>query len=354
MDNPTVRIVINYIIASAVVLAAAFLKISMSTVWENESPFLLFFAAIFLATWQGGFRCGVFATVLSVAFGSYYFIVPFHIFSSSFNDILSLCIFAIESILVAWMTDSLLRAKDQLSKSLENEKIYSTQLSRSVSQIELLNERLQLAMTETHHRVKNSLQTISALLGMQVIGGRSITAQEVKKIISQVHGIGVLHDVLTEKSGGLNPSKTVSAKRVMEKIVPLLKQSVGDKAINFHIDDGLIDARQASSLAVIVNELVGNSIKHGGKQVEVSLVQKGANLVLQVEDDGRGFPQDFNVSVHANTGLRLIQKLSESDFNCTPVYGGEGKGGCVTIHIPTKQENQNESYQYKEKETVSH
>jgi len=341
MDNTISRTFVNYILALAVVLAALFLKISVWAIWDDESPFLLFFAAIFLATWQGGLPCGIFATALSVGLGSYYFIVPARSFSSSFNDILSLSIFGIESILVAWMTDSLLRARRELSILLEKEKSYNTQLTRSMSQIQQLNERLQIAMTETHHRVKNSLQTISALLGLQIRGGRSIPADEVKEIISQVRGISVLHDLLTEKSNDLHPSETVSAKKVMEKMIPLLEQSVGDVGIAFQIDDGLINARQASSLSVIVNELVSNSIKHGGGRIEVRLLQDGTNLMLQVVDDGEGFPEDFDLELQGNTGLKLIKRLSDSDFHSTPIFTGTGKGACVTIPILLTDEKLN-------------
>ena len=337
INNLSGKVFLNYVIASVLVLSALSLKLSLSAIRNDESPFLLFFAAIFLATWRGGFWCGVYSTVLSVMLSSYYFVAPIYSFKSSLNNLLSLSIFCIEAILIAWMTDSLLRAKVQLAQSLQMEMACSTQLGQSVAQIKLLNERLQLAMTETHHRVKNSLQTVSALLAMQIRGEKSISPQEGRELISHVRGIGVLHDLLTEECVQSKLGEIVQAKRVVEKMVPLLKQSAGARTINFQIEDGSIDVRQASSLAVILNELVSNAIKHGGSNIDVLLLRHDRHLVLQVKDDGVGFAYDFDPTVQANTGLRLIHRLSQSDFDSIPSFDRNGTkgGGCVTIQLPT-------------------
>jgi two-component sensor histidine kinase/succinate dehydrogenase hydrophobic anchor subunit len=199
-----------------------------------------------------------------------------------------------------------------------------------------LNQRLQRAMTETHHRVRNNLQIICALADMQVISGdETVPVSEVKRISSQVQALAAVHDILTRESKADAAADTVSASEVLTSLAGLLQQTVSGRAIRVSADDSRITGRQASAVVVVANELILNALKNSESDVEVEfrIVEGAARLV--VRDGGAGFPDGFEPARDANTGLELVQQVSTWDLQGSVRFDNlQGGGGCVTVEIP--------------------
>ena len=68
--------------------------------------------------------------------------------------------------------------------------------------------------------------------------------------------------------------------------------------------------KQATSLALVANELVSNAIKHGKGNVEVTLRSERSTVTLDVSDQGPGFPEGFDPEIAGNTGLDLIESIA--------------------------------------------
>ncbi len=151
MQTEASKYVFSSIFAAAVVLSSFALTEWMLFVGDSESRLFIFSAAVFFCTWQGRRWCGLFATLLSILMTAHYLDVGW----------LTLSIFAIQAFAIVWITNSLIAAKEELQLLYRNQKTQNGQLNLSLSQIRLLNERLHLAMRETHHRVKNSLKRVS-------------------------------------------------------------------------------------------------------------------------------------------------------------------------------------------------
>ena len=91
----------------------------------------------------------------------------------------------------------------------------------------------------------------------------------------------------------------------------------------------------STSLALLVAELVSNALKHGQGQIEISVTIDGDTARLEVDDDGPGFPADFDWRQAANTGLGLIDSAGRHDLRGTVSYGNRPEGGaCVTVTFP--------------------
>jgi two-component sensor histidine kinase len=78
-----------------------------------------------------------------------------------------------------------------------------------------------------------------------------------------------------------------------------------------------LPSKQATALALAVNELVSNAAKHAfaGRRhgrLEVCLSEEGGRGLLWVKDDGPGLPSDFDIEIHANVGLQVVASLAES------------------------------------------
>jgi GAF domain-containing protein len=72
-------------------------------------------------------------------------------------------------------------------------------LRRHQVEIETLNARLQRAMQETHHRVKNNLQVIAALVEMQGHGGSPLGEPGIRRINTHIRALATIHDLLPSR-----------------------------------------------------------------------------------------------------------------------------------------------------------
>ena len=149
------------------------------------------------------------------------------------------------------------------------------------AEIETLNFRLQRAMAETHHRVKNNLQVVAALVDLQTMIDRpAVPIEELLRIGRHIRSLAAIHDLLTQNAKDNGTSDSVLTREVMDKLAPLLRTIVGDRIIRFDVEDISLPQRQGTSLAVLVNELVSNAVKHG---VDVFMPVGAAKLLGQLD-----------------------------------------------------------------------
>ncbi|MGC4043300.1 MAG: PAS domain-containing protein [Armatimonas sp.] len=211
-------------------------------------------------------------------------------------------------------------------------------LTRHQAEIEALNVRLHRSMRETHHRVKNNLQVITALIGMQQLKHEeSVPTAELERLTQHIQSLASIHDLLTQQARTDKDVVSVSIRAVMEKLKPGLQLMAGERGITFYVADLHLPVRHSTTVAVLVNELISNSLKHGKGQIEVGLAVQGPIASLEVRDSGPGFPEDFNAETAANTGLDLISSLTLIDLNGTVRYETREEGGArvvITFPIP--------------------
>jgi PAS domain S-box len=203
-------------------------------------------------------------------------------------------------------------------------------------EIETLNDRLRRAMAETHHRVKNNLQVISALVDLQTMGERSdVPVDELVRIGQHIRSLAAIHDLLTQNAKGSGTEDVILTREVIDKLAPLLQSIVGERSIRFEVDDMALAQRQGTSLAVLVNELVSNAVKHGSGEIEVSLAVVEDRARLAVCDEGPGFSRNFDPVKARNTGLELIETVGRYDLHGSIRYENRPGGGArVVVDFP--------------------
>ncbi|HEV2473976.1 MAG TPA: sensor histidine kinase, partial [Chthonomonadales bacterium] len=207
---------------------------------------------------------------------------------------------------------------------------------RTEAQIAALNTRLQRAMTETHHRVKNNLQIIASMVDMQILDGReSLPIEEVRRLRRHVQTLAAVHDLLTDQAKADGSAQCVSARAVLVKLVPLLREAVSNRQIRMSQTDATVTARQGTSIALVANELINNAIKHGAGDVCVGLTSEGETATLEVTDGGPGFPAGFDQSQQETTGLELVTSLARWDLNGDVAFDNVEHGGArVRVTFP--------------------
>src|SRR5438067_659479 len=181
------------------------------------------------------------------------------------------------------------------------------------------SEQLKLSIREAHHRIKNNLQAISDLLYLELAAGNSSPEDALRESMERVQAIAAVHDLLSQEGD----VRVVDARSVVERLVPMALHSNG-------LSEGLatmrmpaspvpLSAKRATSLALIVNELVSNAAKHAcresaERELAVSLQQENEELVLRVKDNGPGLPAGFRMETDSHVGLDVVRTLAERDL----------------------------------------
>ena len=170
---------------------------------------------------------------------------------------------------------------------------------------------------EIHHRVKNNLQTVSALLRLQ---SRRIedpaASAALNEAVRRIASIALVHETLSSST-----EASVAFDDVLDRLVTHaleLSPRMGELNISRHGELGSLDPRIATPLSLVVTELIHNALEHG-------LAESGANLTIEVSrlegsaeivifDDGVGLPDGFTILESANLGLQIVRTLTENEL----------------------------------------
>ena len=200
--------------------------------------------------------------------------------------------------------------------------------------ISALNTRLQRAMNETHHRVKNNLQVISALSELQVEAEcPTVPVTAMQRIGQHTRVLAALHDLLTAETKNDAEVSAISTRATLKKLIPLLQTAAGGRSIQAEIEDFLLPIQESASLAMLVAEIVSNSVKHGQGAIRVRLHVQERTAHLEICDEGPGFPPHFDPVRSGNTGFGLIDSTGRHDLRGTVSYKNCPSGGASVLVV---------------------
>ena len=203
------------------------------------------------------------------------------------------------------------------------------------AEIGSLNEQLVRAMRETHHRVKNNLQMVAALVDMRCLdGAENLSLDEFRRIGAHVQMLAAVHDILTGQAREGGSGHHVSSTQIFDMLLPKIQVTSPTCAITFESDDLSLTIRQATALSLLLFELVANAVKYANGHADVRLKAEAETATLTVTDDGAGFPPGFDPAVAAHTGLELVENISRWDLRGSTRYESVPDGGRVTITFP--------------------
>jgi two-component sensor histidine kinase len=213
--------------------------------------------------------------------------------------------------------------------------IFTTSIIRDVSERKKTENKLQkslnekeMLLKEIHHRVKNNLMIISSLLNLQ---SRYIKDEESKTIFKEsqnrTKSMALIHERLYQSAD----LKRIDFGDYIHTLAnDLYHTYVLDTSLiklNVDVDDVMLNINTSIPLGLIVNELVTNSLEHAfppGKSGEINIKFHSSDdkYLLEVKDNGIGFPKDIDYKNTDSLGLRLVVSLTEQidgkiEFNNT-------------------------------------
>jgi len=190
---------------------------------------------------------------------------------------------------------------------------------------------------EMHHRIKNNLQTIAMLMQMQVYEtDLPATRHALETNIHRIHSIAAVHEVLSEKGFRLVNVKDVIDRITRETAATMITPGQEIK-IRVHGQSLQLPSRPATSLALVVNELVQNALEHGLNaqkqgQIDISIGHSPEEFIILVRDNGCGIPASFS----PNLGLDITETLVREDLRGRIKFNQLQPGTEVTVRIPRR------------------
>jgi two-component sensor histidine kinase len=171
---------------------------------------------------------------------------------------------------------------------------------------------------EIHHRVKNNLQTVAALLRLQARRMTEPAARAaLEESVRRVSSIAVVHETLAGSR-----EDVVDVDDVLDQVLPMLGDlaSVGPAARTRRTGTfGELPAAAATPLVLAVTELLHNAAEHAfpdGEPGTIELVAErtGDDLVVRVRDNGQGLPEGFDAAGSDGLGLQIVRTLVTSEL----------------------------------------
>ena len=181
-----------------------------------------------------------------------------------------------------------------------------------------------ILLDEINHRVKNNLTSIMGILALEMqhaFTGPQDFQEALRDIQSRIQSITTTHSLLAEAQWRPLPlvrlvTEIIHVALSASPIRQYIKVQVQSDESDLGTNEMLISPQQATALAIIINELSTNSIKHAfmeRQQGRIVLhihhedVAEKQLITLTYHDDGPGWPQEVLNGTKSNIGLRLIR-----------------------------------------------
>lgn len=196
-------------------------------------------------------------------------------------------------------------------------------------------DALAALVQEMHHRIKNNLQTVADLLSLEMSASPSPLARKsLRDSVGRIKSIAAVHELLSLEQLRLTDI-TALARQVCD--ISLKHFVRPDRRVTAEITGPpiFLPSKQATALALIINELVSNALEHafpigaGLCYLNIELKQEGPKVTLQIADSGRGLPPDFKLETAKGLGLRIARTLAEKDLSGSLRLENQAAGGSV-------------------------
>jgi two-component sensor histidine kinase len=198
---------------------------------------------------------------------------------------------------------------------------------------------------EIHHRVKNNLQTVAALLRLQARRLHAPEAREaLEEAVRRVGSIAMVHETLSRVPDEIVDFDDIAGRVAMmagelsspeSRVSPALTGTFGQ-----------LPALIATPLALVLTELMQNALQHGLSEpgrtapgcLQISAVREPGRLTVTVSDNGVGLPPDFDLGASSSLGLQIVGTLVLTELGGTlEVAPRPGGGTRVVVVLPLEE-----------------
>ena len=191
---------------------------------------------------------------------------------------------------------------------------------------------------EIHHRVKNNLQTVAALLRLQARRIEEPTAKAaLEEAVRRVGSIAIVHETLSQTAEG-----TVAFDEIADRLCVMVTEVSGVGAgvrIRRTGTFGAVTSEMATALAMVLTEVLQNAVEHGypnpeaDGEIGVDVRRSLGRLTCTVTDDGVGVSPDFDLDTSTHLGLSIVRTLIESELGGQLAIEAVGARGGTRVRV---------------------
>jgi PAS domain S-box-containing protein len=184
-------------------------------------------------------------------------------------------------------------------------------------------EEKEVMLREIHHRVKNNLQVIIALMGLQA---ESVTDKKTQEMLAELQAraraMSLVHETLYQSQNIARVNLTTYIKNLSANVMQTIGMNV-NTLLMVDADDVHVGIDAAIPCGLIINELVTNALKYafppaapepgrtpGPCEIHIGIRSDGPSIALSVSDNGIGLPEGFDWKKAKSLGLRLVNILA--------------------------------------------
>lgn len=200
----------------------------------------------------------------------------------------------------------------------------------------------EVLLKEIHHRVKNNMQIIISILNLQ---SSFIKNKKIVNILqdsqNRVKAMALIHEKLYQTKNFANINFSEYINNLLKYLFSSYQSPDQQIEYKINIEPIAIDIDTVISLGLVTNELVSNSFKYAFADkinciIEISLKKHDEkNLVMAINDNGKGLPPEFDYKHTESLGLQLVCLLTEQIQGTLNVESSD-KGTTFSIIFPVK------------------
>lgn len=211
--------------------------------------------------------------------------------------------------------------------------------------LETLEEK-QVLLSEVHHRVKNNLAVISAMLDMESYNEDSEHSLQKSKL--RIKSMALVHENIYKENG----LAKISYDHFLKEFTQIVKDQQNEDAtiidFTYNLKNIELNVNQAIPLSIGVGEILDNIYKHAFGRMEhgeahLHLSRDNDHIKLEISDTGKGVPENFSLENSSKTGLIICsQVFSQIDASFEVKNISDG----AVFKIEFKQSNEMGSSQH--------
>ncbi|MCK9579783.1 MAG: ATP-binding protein [Methanoregula sp.] len=219
----------------------------------------------------------------------------------------------------AELETAMAQLKEEVRQRTADEEVIRSQLDEKT-----------LLLREVHHRVKNNFQLISSMLSIQA---RKVTDPTLQRVFSdsknRIRTMAGIHEKLLMAQDLSRIDLNSTVRQIPSNLLSLYRIPPGSVSISMDISSVMVDINTAIPIALILNELVSNSLRHAfpeGRQGEIVLGIRDEQdgLLIRYADNGIGLPQGYDWENADTTGFILVNSLVQQLQGSIGREPGEG------------------------------
>ncbi|MGH3738108.1 MAG: sensor histidine kinase [Micromonosporaceae bacterium] len=190
---------------------------------------------------------------------------------------------------------------------------------------------------EIHHRVKNNLQTVAALLRLQARRvGVPAAAEALEESVRRVASIALVHETLS-----FSADEAVEFDTIVDRVASMAAEvATAESQVRLRREGtfGILPAEIATPLVMVLNELLQNAVEHAYAPGETGDVVVAAHrwrrqLHVTVADSGRGLPEGFDMADSQRLGLQIVWTLVTGELRGTIELRNRTDGGTEAVLV---------------------